>query len=235
VKPAALAIAGLAAAAGLVAFAHRQAIAANQAAELELAPADMSISSSSSWNSVDLWGMTMDQIEANQVQQAIHDTTPAGDNLTAFQALIDFSEGTSRGGRDPYRTCYGYAHTIASFADHPAITGEWRGEPIDELGPQYAGMVSTAAGRYQIRKATWLECKRALGLVDFSPASQDAACAYLIKRRSALEDVQAGRVEIAVAKCKSEWASLPGNAAGQPQRKLEQLLAAYTNAGGALA
>jgi len=233
VKPAALAIAGLAAAAGLVALAHRQAAQANQVAEL--APEPAGAPSSSAWNSIDLWGMTMDQIEANQVQQAIHDTTPAGDNLTAFQALIDFSEGTSRGGRDPYRTCYGYAHTIASFADHPAITGEWRGEPIDELGPQYAGMVSTAAGRYQIRKATWLECKRALGLVDFSPASQDAACVYLIKRRSALEDVQAGRVEIAVSKCKSEWASLPGNAAGQPQRKLEQLLAAYTNAGGALA
>ena len=221
-KPAALAIAGLAAAAGLVALAHRQAAQANQVAEL--APEPAGAPSSSAWNSIDLWGMTMDQIEANQVQQAIHDTTPAGDNLTAFQALIDFSEGTSRGGRDPYRTCYGYAHTIASFADHPAITGEWRGEPIVELGPRYAGMVTT-----------WLECKRALGLVDFSPASQDAACVYLIKRRSALDDVQAGRVEIAVAKCKSEWASLPGNAAGQPQRKLEQLLAAYTNAGGALA
>jgi len=218
VKHAALALVALAAG---VALAHR---AANANATAD----DGDGTTALDW--IDPFGAVDRRIDQYQTDQAMQDK-----NTPAFLALIDYSEGTSRGGRDPYRTCYGYAHTIADLSDHPAVTGEWKGESIANLGPQYAGMVSTAAGRYQIKKSTWLECKRALGLPDFGPESQDRAAVYLIKRRGALDDVQAGRVADAVAKCRQEWASLPGAGYGQPERQLASLESAYVAAGGVLA
>jgi muramidase (phage lysozyme) len=77
--------------------------------------------------------------------------------------------------------------------------------------------------------------RNALGLPDFSPASQDRAALYLVEKRGALEDVKAGRLAQAVSKCRNEWASLPGNYARQGQRSLEQLAAWYQSAGGNLA
>lgn len=221
-----------------VAVAHRQALAA--AGDLELGAdsgetttdAGAPASEASAWDSLDIWGMTSAAIESRTVSNAIADD--AGGNVSAFLAMLSRSEGTDRG-RDPYRVCYGYKHTIASLADHPAVTGEWKGESIAQLGPQYAGMVSTAAGRYQLIRPTWLNCKRALGLRDFSAASQDAAAVYLIKGRGALDDVQSGRIEAAIGKCRKEWASLPGAGYGQPERSMALLLDSYTAAGGALA
>lgn len=188
----------------------------------------------SAWSSVDLWGMTTAAIDSRTVNNAIEAPDQAGANVAAFLAMIAKSEGTDRAA-DPYRVCYSYGHTIADLSDHPAVTGEWKGESIANLGPQYAGKVSTAAGRYQLIKPTWLGCKRALDLPDFSPASQDAAALYLVKQRGALADVQAGRVEAAVGKVRREWASLPGAGYGQPERRMATLVDAYTTAGGALA
>lgn len=173
------------------------------------------------------WGAIERQVESYQTSNAMQ-----SHNVAAFLSVIEFAEGTGRDGRDPYRTCYAYRHTIQSFADHPAVTGEWGGEPLDNLGPAYAGKVSTAAGRYQIIKPTWLRAKRALGLPDFSPASQDAAAVWLIKQRGALDEVEAGQIEQALALCAPEWASLPASTAGQPTRRLGDLLAAYERAGG---
>lgn len=156
-------------------------------------------------------------------------------NCQAFLTMIATSEGTERAS-DPYAVCYGYRHEIADFSDHPALTGEWPGEPLDNLGPTYAGKVSTAAGRYQIIRPTWKGCKRALGLTDFEPDSQDAAALYIVQEAGALDDVKAGRFDDAVAKCAGQWASLPGaNAPGQAMRRLDDLRAAYLSAGGALA
>ncbi len=160
------------------------------------------------------------------------------DNESAFLRLIIFAEGTDQRD-DPYRVCYGYSHTIKSFNDHPALTGEWTGEVLPDemcrnagLGP---GCKSTAAGAYQIIRPTWVGIKRRLSLVNFEPESQDRAALYLITNRGALEDVHAGRVQTAVMKCAPEWASLPGNFAKQPQRKQDELLAAFEKAGGVLA
>lgn len=188
----------------------------------------------SAFDWVDPWGAMSRQVERHQTEQAMHDT-----NTAAFLALIEYAEGTARDRRDPYRTCYGYRHTIASFADHPAVTGEWRGERLPDaacIGAGYkAGCVSTAAGRYQIIKPTWLAAKRALSLPDFSPPSQDRAAVYLIRQRGAMDHVRAGRIEEAVRLCRAEWASLPGAGYGQPERKLAALLDAYAGAGGTLA
>jgi muramidase (phage lysozyme) len=57
---------------------------------------------------------------------------------------------------------------------------------------------STAAGAFQFLSRTWDECAKALGLTDFSPASQDLAAVFLIDRRKALDDVLAGRFDEAV-------------------------------------
>jgi lysozyme len=98
-----------------------------------------------------------------------------------------------------------------------------------------SGCKSTAAGRYQIIKPTWLSLKSKLGLPDFSPASQDAAAIELIRQRGALADVQAGRIESAVNKCAKVWASLPGAGYGQREVKLQNFISNYQAEGGALA
>ena len=177
--------------------------------------------------------MTAAAIESNTVQQAITNPNTAS-QTDAFLTMIATSEGTNRA-TDPYRVCYRYRHTIEDFRDHPAVTGEWHGESIADLGPQYAGKISTAAGRYQIIMPTWLICKAALKLHDFSPRSQDLAALYLVKKRGALANVESGDIAAAVAKCRNEWASLPGGDSGQPQRRLAALLQTFTEAGGYLA
>jgi lysozyme len=161
-------------------------------------------------------------------------------NRTAFLDMIAMSEGTARAA-DSYRVCFGFKHTIADLRYHPAEprppTGlrEWLGEPLDFLGPRYVGLISTAAGRYQITKHTWEALQGALNLKDFGAASQDACAILLIKQKGALDLVDSGQVVSAVNLCHDVWASLPGNAAGQPQRAMGDLVMAYTNAGGAFA
>lgn len=159
-------------------------------------------------------------------------------NIAAFMATISHSEGTDRAA-DPYRCCFGFKHTIASLADHPAVTGEWTGEVLqDEIcrGAGFApGCKSTAAGRYQIIRPTWTSIRNSLGLKDFGPDSQDSACIELLSRRGAIDMVVAGNFIEAIVQCRQEWASLPGNAAGQPQRTMAALRDAYLSAGGALA
>lgn len=179
------------------------------------------------------WGAVGRHIESYRTEQAMHD-----ENLRAFLTMIATAEGTERA-PDPYRVCYGYAHTIADLSDHPAVTGEWRGERLPDAMCRGAGLspgcVSTAAGRYQLIRPTWLDCKRALGLPDFTPASQDAAAVYLIRKRGALPLIEQGRIADAIAAVRREWASLPGAGYGQPERRIAALLDAYTAAGGALA
>jgi muramidase (phage lysozyme) len=141
-------------------------------------------------------------------------------NVKAFLAVIRAGEGTSDSGG--YSRHYG-GTSFDSFADHPRIAitaGRW---------------TSTAAGAYQFLSRTWDECAAALDIADFSPKNQDLAALFLIDRRKALEDVLAGRIEQAIAKCNREWASLPGSPYGQPVRTMEQALATYRAHGGELA
>lgn len=176
----------------------------------------------------------------NQITEtaAAVDLDTAGQNIAAFLELLKQSEGTASSG-DPYAVCYGYGHTIRNFDDHPAVTGEWTGKTLPPemcrnagFGP---GCKSTAAGAYQIIKPTWLTVRKALNLPDFGPASQDAAAVELLRRRGALEDVKAGRIAAAIHKSRNEWASLPGNYAGQGQRNINTLFGWYETAGGTFA
>lgn len=217
---------------GVAAIAAGVLLASRQAANLQAQSEAEQGDGSTALDYINPIGAIERQIETFQVDQDMGES-----NVAAFLDLIAYSEGTARG--DGYRICYGYRYTIKNLSDHPAVTGEWKGEKLSDALCAGAGLkpgcVSTAAGRYQLIRPTWLACKRALGLPDFSPSSQDAAAIYLIRQRGAIEDVRAGRVADAVEKCRREWASLPGAGYGQGERKLSSLVDAFRDAGGVLA
>lgn len=148
-------------------------------------------------------------------------TTP---NVAAFLSTVRHSEGTDCA-PDPYRVVYGFQLTLKGLVDHPAITGEW-------LGVQTPYGHTSAAGAYQIEKATWVRCKQVLALSDFTGPCQDDAAILLIKEAGAFALINSGRIGDAISKCCGIWASLPGSKAGQPTRTFAQLLQSYSSAGG---
>jgi len=94
---------------------------------------------------------------------------------------------------------------------------------------------STAAGRYQILERYYDHYKKQLGLPDFSPESQDKIALQLIKECKALDDIDEGRFYLALKKCASRWASLPGAGYGQRENNAKKLAAAFVKAGGTIA
>jgi muramidase (phage lysozyme) len=146
----------------------------------------------------------------------------ASENVRAFLQVIRAGETSHQ--QDAYRTIVGGGR-FDSFADHPRQLVE-----VKSLGVR-----STAAGAYQFLSRTWDECAKALELPDFTPASQDLAAVFLIRRRRALVDAMAGRLQDAIAKCCREWASLPGSPYGQPTRTLRQAIDTFRAFGGVLA
>lgn len=113
---------------------------------------------------------------------------------------------------DGYNVCVGGAF-FPSYAVHPRI----RNDKLD----------SDAAGRYQLMGRYWLPYKQQLKLPDFSPESQDIIAVQLIRECHALGVIEAGRVEDAVALCRSRWASLPGAGYGQHENKLADLVKVF--------
>lgn len=164
---------------------------------------------------------------ASVAQEASDLLSPESDevkdqNTQAFLWTIRVSEGTS--GPNGYQTIVG-GSTFNDFSDHPRVLIDLPNLRIK----------SSAAGAYQIIRRTWDGVRGKLGLVDFSPASQDAAAIELIRQRGALADVRAGHFASAIDKCKKEWASLPGAGYGQHENTLARLQSAYTTAGGYIA
>lgn len=152
-------------------------------------------------------------------------------NRAAFLTMISVSEGTARYGKSQgYDVLFG-GGLFTSYADHPRVRTY---EKRDEFVPNGKKDFTTAAGRYQITATTFDAYKKKLGLTDFCPASQDAIAICIIGERKALDDVDAGRISTAIAKCRNIWASFPGAGYGQPEKKLETLLTAFKTAGGKL-
>lgn len=156
-------------------------------------------------------------------------------NVSAFLEAIAWAEGTGQRA-NPYAVCFAYKFTITNFADHPTVLGSWKGEPLSPsvcaaagLG---AGCVSTAAGKYQIIRPTWVGLKQRLRLPDFGPESQDAAAIQLLKDCGAYRAIELGQFSEAVRLARKTWASLPGAGYGQPERRSTDLQARYTAAGG---
>lgn len=151
-------------------------------------------------------------------------------NLGAFLTMIAVSEGTQNipGGDNGYRVIVGSTPEkpilFESYADHP--------RQRIQLSP---GLSSTAAGRYQILEHYFDAYKISLHLTDFSPASQDAIALQMIRECQAYADICAGRLDQAIVKCASRWASLPGAHYGQHENTLLSLRSSFIDAGGKLA
>lgn len=212
------------------------AIAAQRRSQAQ-GPQELDLSESGFIQQMQLWtDQNFFETEANTMQMPYPPS--AATNVAAALATLSQAEGTDRAG-DPYRVCYGYKFTIQSFADHPAVLGVWRGETLPDAMCEGAGLspgcVSTAAGKYQIIRPTWLRLKAKLGLPDFSPASQDRAAVELLKERGALELLEQGRFAEAMHAARKEWASLKGAGYGQGERSMEWLTARFVSAGGVLA
>jgi len=161
-------------------------------------------------------------------------------NEAAFLLMLRHAEGTA--GPNGYRTRFGGGY-FAGFVDHPRIAVQF----TDKAGRK---LWTSAAGAYQAMAVspippfnmgrstkvdTWDRMSRKLGLVDFSPESQDRFALGLIEENGALNDVRAGRFATAVDKVRKVWASLPGAGYDQPEKALAWLEAKYLNAGGQLA
>lgn len=140
-------------------------------------------------------------------------------NVRAFLRVI--RSGETGQTPDAYTTMVG-GQQFSSLQDHPRTSVY-----IPRLKVN-----STAAGAYQFLARTWDECAKALELPDFSLHSQDLAAVYLIRRRGALDDVRAGRLEEAISKCKMEWASLPGDAYGQGSISMQRAYYVFRDYGG---
>ncbi|AML58200.1 Phage lysin [Serratia rubidaea] len=160
-------------------------------------------------------------------------TTP---NINAYLDTLRFSEiGATLLARsdDGYNVIVtgvdGKAETFSSYRDHPFAGGR-PGKVFNSRGQR-----STASGGYQFLIRDWDHYRIALKLPDFGPESQDRWAIQLIRERGALADINAGRIELALKKCRNIWASLPGAGYGQPEHKLETLLKKYVSYGGALA
>lgn len=140
-------------------------------------------------------------------------------NVRAFLRAIRLGEGTFDD--DGYRRIVG-GGLFDDFTDHPR----------QRVWIERYKVWSTAAGAYQVIAGTWDEMRAKYGLPDFSPASQDRGAVGLLIRRKALDDVLAGRIEQAIAKCRLEWASLPGSPYGQRTESMQRVLDTYVAAGG---
>lgn len=149
----------------------------------------------------------------------------ANPNVAAFLRII--REGESAQDATGYYLRY-HPHERRFFddtSDHPRAF-----EPTPD------GRRSSAAGAYQITATTWdgLRANYPGVFVDFRPAMQDLAAVALIAGRGALEDVLAGDVAVAIAKCAPEWASLPGGVEDGHDRhlRLDRCLQVYDSWGG---
>ncbi len=139
-------------------------------------------------------------------------------NVAAFLRVI--RQGESSQDEGAYTVMFGGGHFSAPPWEHPrkpVTAGAW---------------TSTAAGGYQFLAKTWTALVDAYAFPDFSPGCQDEAAVALIAGRKALDDVKAGRLEAALAKCGKEWASLPGSPYGQPTLTLQKAREVYEQWGG---
>ena len=131
-------------------------------------------------------------------------------NVQAFLRVIREGESnqTDEGPHSGYRAMY-----------HPHVRTWWLG-PLEGHGhprrfeplTDGSGRTSSAFGAYQFVWTTWDAINGKYGLADdISSYSQDCHAVALIYDVGALDDVIDGRFDEALAKCGSQWASLPNS------------------------
>jgi muramidase (phage lysozyme) len=147
-------------------------------------------------------------------------------NLKAFLDMIAVSEigkKLLRESDNGYNVLVG-GTLFHEYTDHPRT--------VVRLRPNLS---SSAAGRYQVLMRYFDAYKQQLGLPDFSPTSQDKIAVQMIRECRALDDIESGRFDEAVFKCRSRWASLPGANYQQHENDIKDLRLAFVQAGGTLA
>jgi muramidase (phage lysozyme) len=145
-------------------------------------------------------------------------------NVQAFLKAIadaeggdyDFKYGAVRGRKnDPWR--------FTDYSTHP--------------GPGSGG-VTTAAGMYQITKATWEDHGgRRMGLTDFTPETQDLIAVSILRHSGAIEKIQAGDIQSGLERASHQWAALPMGRGqrgryNQPYVEFARFESSYKAAGG---
>lgn len=157
-------------------------------------------------------------------------------NLKAFLDMLAWSEGTST---SPSTKRNGYDVIVTGIDRKPEIFTDFSAHPFASGRKSKVinskGLTSNAAGRYQFMLRDYKHYRDQLKLPDFGPDSQDAWAIQLIRERKALDDIETGRIESAVSKCRNIWASLPGAGYSQPEHDISKLLTQYAKAGGTLA
>lgn len=156
-------------------------------------------------------------------------------NLRAFLDMLAWSEGTST---SPATKNSGYDVIVTGIDKKPELFTDYSDHPFNKGRPSKVinskGLTSNASGRYQFMLKDWAYYKGLLNLPNFGPEAQDKWAIQLIKERRSLQDIEAGKIAQAINNCRNIWASLPGAGYGQPEHKVDRLLAQYKAAGGKL-
>ncbi|MBC8017317.1 MAG: paar repeat-containing protein [Verrucomicrobia bacterium] len=144
-------------------------------------------------------------------------------NVKAFLSAIAAAEGGDYNLK--YGGVKGKKHDkwqFSEFSTHP--------------GPGSDGK-TTAAGMYQINKATWQDMRGKMGLTDFSPSTQDLLAVEILRTIGVIDNIVAGDIDFALSSASRRWAALPqgpGKAGRYPQpyMKYDDFLATYKSNGG---
>ncbi|MEQ6292206.1 glycoside hydrolase family 104 protein [Vogesella sp. GCM10023246] len=162
----------------------------------------------------------------------ISEQEAGGRNVLAFLDMIAVSElgrGLIAASDD------GYNVIVGSTVKAPLLFRSYSDHPRRLIDLPKLGIKSTAAGRYQVLARYYDAYRKQLGLSNFGAINQDRIALQMIRECRALDDILRGNIAIAISKCRSRWASLPGAGYGQNEHSAEALLAAYATAGGRLA
>jgi muramidase (phage lysozyme) len=153
-----------------------------------------------------LGGSEFAQVKTLQEYVALVDN----DNCAAWLRVL--RQGETNQNEDAFTELYGGSH-FEGFADHPRQRFTLPG-----------GNYTTAAGAYQITESTWNDFTAHYGQMPFTPENQGACALWLTDRAGALDDVIAGRLDEAIARCTKVWTSL---AIPKRQAEAPQIFAAY--------
>jgi muramidase (phage lysozyme) len=150
------------------------------------------------------------------------------------QAFLDMIAHSELGDAILSETDNGYNVIVGSTPSKLILMGDYKNHPhkVISLSPT---LKSSAAGRYQLLGRYYDYYSKLLNLPDFGHDSQDTIALQQIKECKALEDIDAGRFEMAVSKCSHIWASLPNAGYGQRENSIAYLKEIYLDSGGTLA
>lgn len=122
---------------------------------------------------------------------------------------------------------------FTDYSHHPAQLGykSPAGWTTNAAGTNYynPAMNSSAAGAGQFIYGTWDGLRNALGLPDFTPASQDAAMQLLLQQIGAIDAITNDDIDGALRLASAQWASLPYATAGQHPKSLAVAMNTYNN------